>query len=224
MARCVLYYTGKSCDDPCAVAGPLQCRPEGIHHEHPQHRPHHVRAAPSLLPGSGPPGRRGGRPRLPAHRPLHLPVRPFRRMVSSPASGSASSCNELHRSPAPHLSPVDLHTRGCFLTLEHLRDLEQRLLADRYCRIHRSHTVTLKATQRVERDHGSPAHTCRSAPRMQFRAVLGCDQAARMKSSPSTKPLPAKYAAIRSPVPRWLMNDTMNASPAGGSRSCGMKA
>ena len=50
---------------------------------------------------------------------------------------------------------VAVHTRsrGRILSLEHLRDLEARLPADRYCRIHRSHIVALKAVIRVERDH-----------------------------------------------------------------------
>lgn len=50
---------------------------------------------------------------------------------------------------------VAVHTRsrGRILSLEHLRDLEARLPADRYCRIHRSHIVALKAVSRVERDH-----------------------------------------------------------------------
>lgn len=57
-----------------------------------------------------------------------------------------------------------------------------------------------------------------------FERCLGLlDQAARMKSSPSTKPLPRRNAAMRPPVPRWLMNETMKASPAGGNWSCGMK-
>jgi DNA-binding LytR/AlgR family response regulator len=50
---------------------------------------------------------------------------------------------------------VAVHTRGKgrILSLENLRDLEQRLPADRYCRIHRSHMVALHAIERVERDH-----------------------------------------------------------------------
>lgn len=50
---------------------------------------------------------------------------------------------------------VAVHTRskGRILSLENLRDLEQRLPADRYCRIHRSHMVALHAIERVERDH-----------------------------------------------------------------------
>jgi len=49
---------------------------------------------------------------------------------------------------------VAVHTRsrGRILSLENLRDLEQRLPADRYCRIHRSHMVALHAIERVERD------------------------------------------------------------------------
>jgi len=50
---------------------------------------------------------------------------------------------------------VAVHTRskGRILSLENLRDLEQRLPADRYCRIHRSNMVALHAIDRVERDH-----------------------------------------------------------------------
>jgi two-component system, LytTR family, response regulator len=50
---------------------------------------------------------------------------------------------------------VAVHTRsrGRILSLENLRDLELRLPADRYCRIHRSHMVALHAIERVERDH-----------------------------------------------------------------------
>jgi len=50
---------------------------------------------------------------------------------------------------------VAVHTRnkGRILSLEHLRELEQRLPTDRYCRIHRSHIVALKAIQCVERNN-----------------------------------------------------------------------
>lgn len=50
---------------------------------------------------------------------------------------------------------VAVHTRdrGRFLSLEHLRDLEARLPADRYCRIHRSHIVRLGALEKAHRDH-----------------------------------------------------------------------
>ena len=58
---------------------------------------------------------------------------------------------------------VGVHTRerDRFLSLENLRDLERRLPADRYCRIHRSHIVNLRAVQRVERDHVSCLRTPR---------------------------------------------------------------
>ncbi|MBX2979417.1 MAG: response regulator transcription factor [Flavobacteriales bacterium] len=73
---------------------------------------------------------------------------------------------------------VAVHTRskGRILSLEHLRDLEQRLPAERYCRIHRSHIVALKAIQRVERDHVvlADAHLPISdSYAKRFRAVLG---------------------------------------------------
>jgi DNA-binding LytR/AlgR family response regulator len=48
---------------------------------------------------------------------------------------------------------VHTRTKGRILSLENLRDLEHRLPADRYCRIHRSHMVALHAIDRVERDH-----------------------------------------------------------------------
>ncbi len=50
---------------------------------------------------------------------------------------------------------VAVHTldRGRFLSLEHLRDLEARLPADRHFRIHRSHIVRLGALEKAHRDH-----------------------------------------------------------------------
>ena len=49
---------------------------------------------------------------------------------------------------------VAVHTRhrGRFLSLEHLRDLEARLPAEHYCRIHRSHIVRIGAVQKALRD------------------------------------------------------------------------
>lgn len=49
---------------------------------------------------------------------------------------------------------VAVHTRhrGRFLSLEHLRDLEARLPAEHYCRIHRSHIVRIGAVQKAFRD------------------------------------------------------------------------
>ncbi len=58
----------------------------------------------------------------------------------------------LHISAMRDYVAVHTRTRGRILSLENLRDLEQRLPADRYCRIHRSHIVALGAVQRVERD------------------------------------------------------------------------
>jgi DNA-binding LytR/AlgR family response regulator len=73
---------------------------------------------------------------------------------------------------------VAVHTlgKGRILSLENLRDLEQRLPADRYCRIHRSHIVALHAIERVERDHVllSGTHLPISEGYVKrFRAVLG---------------------------------------------------
>lgn len=73
---------------------------------------------------------------------------------------------------------VAVHTRskGRNLSLENLRDLEQRLPADRYCRIHRSHIVALHAIERVERDHVVLADThlpISEGYAKRFRAVLG---------------------------------------------------
>lgn len=73
---------------------------------------------------------------------------------------------------------VAVHTRskGRILSLENLRDLEQRLPADRYCRIHRSHMVALHAIERVERDHVVLAGThlpISEGYAKRFRAVLG---------------------------------------------------
>jgi two-component system, LytTR family, response regulator len=73
---------------------------------------------------------------------------------------------------------VAVHTRskGRILSLENLRDLELRLPADRYCRIHRSHMVALHAIERVERDHVvlAGAHLPISEGyAKRFRAVLG---------------------------------------------------
>ena len=50
---------------------------------------------------------------------------------------------------------VAVHTRarGRFLSLEHLRDLEARLPAEHYCRIHRSHMVRIGALEKAHRDH-----------------------------------------------------------------------
>lgn len=50
---------------------------------------------------------------------------------------------------------VAVHTRDRrrVLSLENLRDLEERLPASLYCRIHRSHIVALGAIVRVARDH-----------------------------------------------------------------------
>ena len=49
---------------------------------------------------------------------------------------------------------VAVHTRhrGRFLSLEHLRDLEARLPAEHYCRIHRSHIVRIVAVHKALRD------------------------------------------------------------------------
>ena len=73
---------------------------------------------------------------------------------------------------------VAVHTRskGRILSLENLRDLEQRLPADRYCRIHRSHMVALHAIERVERDHVVLADThlpISDSYVKRLRAVLG---------------------------------------------------
>ena len=73
---------------------------------------------------------------------------------------------------------VAVHTRskGRILSLENLRDLEQRLPADRYCRIHRSHMVALHAIERVERDHVAFAGThlpISEGYEKRFRAALG---------------------------------------------------
>ena len=73
---------------------------------------------------------------------------------------------------------LGVHTRerGRILSLENLRDLERRLPADRYCRIHRSHIVNLRAVQRVERDHVVLADTTlpiSDTYAKRFRAVLG---------------------------------------------------
>jgi len=58
----------------------------------------------------------------------------------------------LHISAMRDYVAVHTRARGRILSLENLRDLEQRLPADRYCRIHRSHIVAISAVQRVERD------------------------------------------------------------------------
>ena len=58
----------------------------------------------------------------------------------------------LHISAMRDYVAVHTRTRGRILSLEHLRDLEQRLPADRYCRIHRSHIVAIGAVVRTERD------------------------------------------------------------------------
>lgn len=58
----------------------------------------------------------------------------------------------LHISAMRDYVAVHTRSRGRILSLENLRDLEQRLPADRYCRIHRSHIVALSALQRVERE------------------------------------------------------------------------
>jgi two-component system LytT family response regulator len=73
---------------------------------------------------------------------------------------------------------VAVHTRnkGRVLSLENLRDMEQRLPADRYCRIHRSHMVALHAIERVERDHVVLAGThlpISDSYAKRLRAVLG---------------------------------------------------
>ncbi len=72
---------------------------------------------------------------------------------------------------------VAVHTcTGRILSLENLRDLEQRLPADRYCRIHRSHMVALHAIERVERDHVVLAGThlpISGSYAKRFRATLG---------------------------------------------------
>lgn len=71
---------------------------------------------------------------------------------------------------------VHTHAKGRILSLENLRDLEQRLPADRYCRIHRSHMVALHAIERVERDHVVLANVhlpISEGYSKRFRAVLG---------------------------------------------------
>jgi DNA-binding LytR/AlgR family response regulator len=72
---------------------------------------------------------------------------------------------------------VAVHTRarGRFLSLEHLRDLEARLPAEHYCRIHRSHIVRLSAVEKATRDEVRLAGT--SLPisesyAQRFRAML----------------------------------------------------
>lgn len=59
----------------------------------------------------------------------------------------------LHISAMRDYAAVHTVERGRILSLEHLRDLEQRLPADRFCRIHRSHIIALDRIVRVERDH-----------------------------------------------------------------------
>ncbi len=71
---------------------------------------------------------------------------------------------------------VHTHAKGRILSLENLRDLEQRLPADRYCRIHRSHMVALHAIERVERDHVVLANVhlpISEGYSKRFRAMLG---------------------------------------------------
>jgi DNA-binding LytR/AlgR family response regulator len=71
---------------------------------------------------------------------------------------------------------VHTHSKGRILSLENLRDLEQRLPAVRYCRIHRSHMVALHAIERVERDHVVLADThlpISDSYVKRLRAVLG---------------------------------------------------
>jgi DNA-binding LytR/AlgR family response regulator len=58
----------------------------------------------------------------------------------------------LHISAMRDYVAVHTRTRGRILSLEHLRDLEARLPADLYCRIHRSHIVRLGAVQKALRD------------------------------------------------------------------------
>jgi two-component system LytT family response regulator len=73
---------------------------------------------------------------------------------------------------------IAVHTmrNGRILSLENLRDLEERLPADRFCRIHRSHLIALDRIVRVERDHVVLEGT--SLPisdtyAKRFRALLG---------------------------------------------------
>lgn len=73
---------------------------------------------------------------------------------------------------------VAVHTRerGRLLSLEHLRDLEARLPAHRYCRIHRSHIIRLGAVERAQRDRiviaGTPLPISDSYSH-RLRALLG---------------------------------------------------
>ncbi len=82
----------------------------------------------------------------------------------------------LHISSMRDYVVVHTRDRGRILSLENLRDLEQRLPAELYCRIHRSHIVALKAIVRVERDHVALPGThlpISAAYAKLFRAVLG---------------------------------------------------
>jgi len=82
----------------------------------------------------------------------------------------------LHISSMRDYVAVHTRERGRILSLENLRDLEQRLPAEHYCRIHRSHIVALKALERVERDHVVLPGThlpISAAYAKAFRAVLG---------------------------------------------------
>jgi DNA-binding LytR/AlgR family response regulator len=120
-----------------------------------------------------------------------LAVEKLRVRTTPPSTGPTSdhfflkSGHEVLRidhSEVTHISAmrdyVAVHTRskGRILILENLRDLEQRLPAARYCRIHRSHMVALHAIERVERDHVVLAGThlpISDSYAKRLRAVLG---------------------------------------------------
>lgn len=73
---------------------------------------------------------------------------------------------------------VAVHTRarGRFLSLEHMRDLEARLPAEHYCRIHRSHIVRLSAVEKAARDEvrvGGTSLPISESYAQRFRAMLG---------------------------------------------------
>lgn len=82
----------------------------------------------------------------------------------------------LHISSMRDYVAVHTRDRSRILSLENLRDLEQRLPVELYCRIHRSHIVALKAIVRVERDHVVLPDTqlpISGAYAKPFRALLG---------------------------------------------------
>ncbi|MBL8010143.1 MAG: LytTR family transcriptional regulator [Flavobacteriales bacterium] len=73
---------------------------------------------------------------------------------------------------------VAVHTRarGRFLSLEHLRDLEARLPAEHYCRIHRSHMVRIGALEKAHRDHvivGGVSLPISDSYAQRFRSMVG---------------------------------------------------